>query len=195
MRALGPARHPILRFIIRLLALAGAAVGTYRIEFDLNVRCAIPAGETRFAWAQISLERFGKALESYRADCGAYPDVKIGLKALVANPDISGWNGPYTKGPLIDPWGRPYLYEISAGIPNVRSLGADGKPGGDLFDGDLSSQNPMAPLQESRLHTTKRFFGERILPWLLLGTSLYAWFRARPRRADHREAVQTGSGP
>ena len=109
----------------------------------------------------MSLEQFGKALEAYRKDCGGYPNLRVGLKALVANPGVNGWDGPYTKLPLRDPWGRPYLYEISNGLTIVRSFGADGKPGGDLFDGDLSSQNPWPPLQESEFHATRRFFAER----------------------------------
>jgi type II secretion system protein G len=174
--------QPILRLAIRLVALAGAVIAGNWIAFNLTTICFIPHNERQFVLAQFSLEHFGKALERYRADCGGYPDLKMGMRALVTNPGISGWNGPYTKEPLIDPWGRPYLYEISTGVPNVRSLGADGKPGGDLFDADLSSQNPMAPLHESRFHAAQRFFVERILPWPLFGASLYAWFRAGPRR-------------
>ena len=166
----------VLRLAIRTLALAGVAIGICWIAFDLTVICVIPAGSGQFFSAQISLERFSKVLERYRADCGGYPDPKIGLAALVVNPQISGWNGPYTKDLLIDPWGRPYRYEILNGIPNVRSLGADGKQGGDWFDGDLSSQNPTAPLHESKLHVARRFLRTRLFPWLFFGTSLYAWF-------------------
>jgi hypothetical protein len=111
-----------------------------KIVFDLTTICVLPRDSIKFVVAQFSLERFRKALERYMSDCGGYPNPVVGIKALVVDLGIKGWNGPYTKQPLTVPWQRPYIYEISNGLPVVRSLGADGKPGGDMFDGDLSSQ-------------------------------------------------------
>jgi type II secretion system protein G len=166
---------------IRILALLGVYVGAYQIVFDLTTICVLPRDSIKFVVAQFSLERFRKALERYTSDCGGYPNPVVGIKALVVDPGIKGWNGPYTKQPLTDPWQRPYIYEISNALPVVRSLGADGKPGGDMFDGDLSSQNPFAPPCESKFHAARRFFRNRVAPWLVLTTSLYVWFRAHPR--------------
>ena len=38
----------------------------------------------------------------------------------------------------VDPWGRPYEYEMVENCPVVRSLGADGRPGGSGGDRDLT---------------------------------------------------------
>jgi type II secretion system protein G len=124
------------------------------------------AASAQYSWARVSLERFHKALEEYRLDCGAYPDARVGLRALVTNPGINGWNGPYYKESLRDPWRRPYLYEMSGDVAVVRSLGADGKPGRDLLDGELSSQDPDAPIHESSFHAAQRLFDFWLAPWL-----------------------------
>jgi hypothetical protein len=121
------------------------------------------------------------ALEKYRLDCGEYPDSGMGLQALITNPGVKGWNGPYYEGLLGDPWRRPYIYENSGNAARARSLGADGKPGGDLFDGDLSSDDPYAPLHESSFHAAREFFDFMVAPWLLLGSSVYALIQARSR--------------
>jgi len=131
LQALGIAIYPALRPTIQICAVAGIAISLHLILFRLAVVCIIPAGSIQFAVARVRLERFSVALEKYRLDCGEYPDSNVGLKALVTNPGTKGWNGPYIKESLRDPWDRTFLYEVSGGIPVVRSLGADGKPGGD----------------------------------------------------------------
>jgi len=181
LQALGIVIYPAVRPAIQLLAVAGIAISLHLILFTLTVTCVIPAGSTQYAIAQVRLMRFGEALEKYRLDCGAYPDSRVGLGALVTNPGAICWNGPYAKEPLRDPWNRPFLYEISGNVPQVRSLGADGKPGGDLFNADLSSLAPLAPIPESSFHVAQAFFNFRIAPWLLLVGSVYALIRARSR--------------
>ncbi len=149
--------------------------------FGLTATCAIPAGSRQSVLTRVQLDRLGKALEEYRTDCGDYPGLHVGLNALITNPGAKGWKGPYVKQPLSDAWGRPYLYGFSGRIPIIRSLGADGKTGGDLFDADLSSQDPFAPLRESGFHAAERFFSSRIPPWLLLTASIYGLLRTRAR--------------
>jgi hypothetical protein len=58
----------MLRLAIYLLALAGVAVGTCRVMFELTATCVIRKNQSQFVWAQLSLERFGKALERYREE-------------------------------------------------------------------------------------------------------------------------------
>jgi general secretion pathway protein G len=164
----------VLRLVVRLAALAGMVVSGCWIVLALTTVCVIRKNQTQFVAAQFRLQYLGKALERYRADCGEYPDSGSGLKALRVDSGKEGWSGPYTDQPLIDPWGRPYLYEISNGVPIIRSLGADGEPGGDLYDSDLSSLNPMAPVRESKSHAARRYFEERVEPWLVFLASLYA---------------------
>jgi type II secretion system protein G len=180
-QALGTITYPAVRPAIRVLAVLAIAFGVNGILFSLTVTCVIPAGSPQYALTQVRLKRLKEALQNYRLDCGEYPDSHMALKALVTNPAVKGWNGPYTKEPLRDSWNRRFLYEISGGMPIIRSLGADGKPGSDLFDADLSSLNPLAPPPESRFHAARDFFGFWITPWLVLLTSVYALIRTRPR--------------
>lgn len=51
------------------------------------------------------------ALDLFEQDVGRYPTDDEGLEALVVNPGINGWKGPYLKGGLkLDPWGTAYEY-------------------------------------------------------------------------------------
>jgi type II secretion system protein G len=164
-----------------VLAVLAIAFGVNGILFSLTVNCVIPAGSPKYALTQVRLRRLNEALQNYRLDCGEYSDSHMASTALVTDPGAKGWNGPYTKEPLRDSWNRPFLYETSGGMPIIRSLGADGKPGGDLFDADLSNLKPLAPPPESRFHAAKDFFGFWITPWPVLLTSVYALIRTRPR--------------
>jgi hypothetical protein len=42
-------------------------------------------------------ELFAQALDQFRLDTGRYPTTSEGLNALVSNPGIPGWDGPYLK--------------------------------------------------------------------------------------------------
>lgn len=92
--------------------------------------------------AKTQIELLGQALDQFRLDTGRYPTSKEGLKALMKNPGIKGWDGPYLKGEIpMDPWGRTYIY-ISPGKHgdyDLFSLGEDGKPGGTGKSKDITS--------------------------------------------------------
>ncbi len=101
-------------------------------------------GRSKSKAAEIQISSLQSALEIYRLDVGTYPTQDEGLKALVAAPsDVKGWRGPYLSRDdgIVDPWGRPYLYSPPAldGRVVIRSLGADGKPGGTGDDADLTN--------------------------------------------------------
>lgn len=92
--------------------------------------------------ARVQIELLGQALDQFRLDTGRYPTTAEGLNALVTNPGIPGWDGPYLKkGVPLDPWGRPYIY-ISPGQHgdyDLLSYGADGAPGGEGENQDITS--------------------------------------------------------
>ena len=73
-------------------------------------------GQSKVAAARAQIELFGAALDQYRLDIGVYPPAGVGLQALVQNPNLAAWNGPYLKKPAVpsDPWGRPYQYKGTA---------------------------------------------------------------------------------
>lgn len=101
-------------------------------------------GQSKQAAARAQIELFGAALDQYRLDVGSYPPSTVGLQALVQNPNVANWNGPYLKKPVvpIDPWGRPYTYKCCPGDHgdyDIWSLGADATPGGDGENRDVTS--------------------------------------------------------
>lgn len=93
------------------------------------------------AKAQISL--FETALDTYRLDVGKYPTTDMGLEVLRIKPDgLEKWDGPYLPKEIpMDPWGKPYEYRSPSehGDYEIVSTGADGGPGGDDEDMDITS--------------------------------------------------------
>jgi general secretion pathway protein G len=87
------------------------------------------------------------ALERFAINCGRYPDDSEGLGALLAAPEglQEKWRGPYLKRKqLEDPWGNPFVYEAAgeAGSSSyiLVSYGADGEPGGDGDNEDITNE-------------------------------------------------------
>jgi general secretion pathway protein G len=74
---------------------------------------------------------------------GSYPNSSLGLEALVRNPNVASWNGPYLKkGVPKDPWNAPYKYKCCPGDHGEYDLwseGADQAPGGEGENADITS--------------------------------------------------------
>lgn len=85
--------------------------------------------------ADSELDVLGTAIQQYFRDTGKFPEPATGLPALIANPGLSGWEGPYITHLRHDPWGQPYRYALSNGFPAVWSAGRDRQNGteDDLF--------------------------------------------------------------
>ncbi|MBS0297129.1 MAG: type II secretion system major pseudopilin GspG [Proteobacteria bacterium] len=94
--------------------------------------------------AQLQLDTVAAGVEMFEADVHRYPTAEEGLAALVKEPPgADGWTGPYLRDRKMmnDPWGRPLTYTVDAASHTftVKSLGADGKPGGSGVDRDLQA--------------------------------------------------------
>ena len=89
------------------------------------------------------IELFATALDTFRLDVGRYPTTEEGLQALRQKPGgIERWDGPYLKKDLpLDPWNKPYVYKSPGdhGPYDILSYGADGVPGGDGDNRDITS--------------------------------------------------------
>jgi general secretion pathway protein G len=89
------------------------------------------------------IELFATALDTFRLDVGRYPTSEEGLQALRQKPGgLERWDGPYLKKDLpLDPWGKPYNYKSPGdhGPYDITSYGADGVPGGDGDNRDITS--------------------------------------------------------
>lgn len=75
-----------------------------------------------------SVDALAVALGRYHFHTGEFPSAKQGLSALVLNPGVRGWDGPYIRQLVKDPWGSPYIYAPptnDAPFPLLLSLGED----------------------------------------------------------------------
>jgi general secretion pathway protein G len=90
--------------------------------------------------ASSQIDRISMAVESFYLDTGSQPE---SLDALVNEPgNADGWNGPYIKSSILkDPWGREYEFRSPGdhGDFDIISYGADGQPGGDDNNADITS--------------------------------------------------------
>lgn len=92
--------------------------------------------------AKTDLAQVSTELDLFKLEIGRYPSSQEGLEALLKNPGgVNNWNGPYTKKKeMKDPWNNDYKYSSPGanGQPfEVKSLGADGKEGGEGPNADI----------------------------------------------------------
>ncbi len=121
-----------LLVVLVILALLAALVGPRVIGY---------MSQSKIKTARVQIASYQTALELYHLDLGHYPPSQDGLGALVKAPvGSTGWAGPYLdKAVASDPWGNPYAYAADpagAGY-TIKSLGADGKEGGDGDNADI----------------------------------------------------------
>lgn len=95
---------------------------------------------SRASTTEAQISQLRAALDIFQIDTGRLPTEDLGLNALVIDPGIPGWNGPYLRdGELpLDAWGGAFLYRFNGDIVRVISLGADGQPGGEGRNADIS---------------------------------------------------------
>src|SRR5690606_22507705 len=68
--------------------------------------------QSQISQTQIAFGTLESSLTMYQLHAKRYPTSDQGLSALVANPGISGWRGPYIKpAALEDAWGVQVRYE------------------------------------------------------------------------------------
>jgi len=113
--------------VITILGLVMAAVGVSVIP-RLN--------EARQDRARLDLKNIEGAMKLYYTKKGSYPDTGSGLKSLVDMQLLD-------QMPK-DPWDREYVYMNEGGKPVIISYGADGAPGGEGPDSDISSKDAGA---------------------------------------------------
>lgn len=117
--------------VMVILALLAALVGP---------RLFPKLGKGKAAAAKAQIELLGQGLDHYHLDVGRYPTTQEGLNALMANPGIEKWNGPYLKKEVpTDPWSKAFIYQSPGlhGEYDLSSYGRDGVPGGGGEDEDI----------------------------------------------------------
>lgn len=124
-----------LLVVLAILALLAGLVGP---------RVLNQLGGAKSKSAALQIRDLESALEMYKLDVGRYPANDDGLEAIVVQPpQAKGWNGPYLKKNEVpmDPWGNPYQYRVpgQSGDFDIISLGADGSPGGEGENADVTN--------------------------------------------------------
>lgn len=103
-----------------MIVIGGMVIGRSKLKFQ-------PAKKpSPKAVAAKELTVLGIALEHFHMDCGRYPETGEGLKALIINPDVSQWKGPYVNLIKPDPWKHHYHYSLENGKITIFSRGPDG---------------------------------------------------------------------
>jgi type II secretion system protein G len=173
----------------QIAALVGMAVCVCVLLFGLFGHPLRDRNRVLHGAAASQVEAFLAALEHYKVDCKQYPTTIEGLDALASNPGVKGWRGPYlTQDIPLDPWGNQYRYEYSPETERleIKSYGADGKPGGLFFDADISSLNLHAVIPESPFEAKSRrlLIGSTIGSCIGLLASFLLWGFASRRDAE-----------
>ncbi|MEM1080509.1 MAG: type II secretion system major pseudopilin GspG [Pseudomonadota bacterium] len=92
--------------------------------------------------AGAEVQRLSMAVDTFYLDTGRAPRE---LRELVEAPgDVSNWNGPYVNNSnLNDPWGNAYQYRFPGEQRefDIISYGADGSPGGEERNRDITNAN------------------------------------------------------
>lgn len=88
--------------------------------------------EARISTAKLDIATLENALKLYYARTGKFPDTATGFKILLDQQLIE-------RAPK-DPWGNDYVYLLESGRPIITSYGADGAPGGDGVNADISNR-------------------------------------------------------
>ena len=101
--------------------------------------------EAKATTTKSNITSINAALKMYRLDNGNYPTSEQGLKALVEKPTAApvpgSWaQGGYLSAPALDAWQKPYEYQSDGMSFTIRSLGRDGKPGGEGVDADIDGK-------------------------------------------------------
>jgi general secretion pathway protein G len=124
--------------VIALMALVGTFVAQNVIsKYD----------QAKVDATKIQIKQLGVILDDFRRICGFYPTTDMGLDALVKGPagrECKNWDPEgliKDKKVPKDAWDHDFNYESDGNKYVIRSLGADGKPGGERFDKDISSDD------------------------------------------------------
>ncbi len=104
--------------------------------------------KARVVKAKQDIRAIESALQMYRVDNFRYPTTDQGLQALVEKPSSGTEAKNWQKGGYIpklpkDPWQNEYQF-ISPGESgdyDIYTLGADGVPGGEDYNKDISNQD------------------------------------------------------
>lgn len=112
----------LLAAVLVFVVLGGALVSTsYRRSATSTRRQRDP-----LALTQQEIAVYATALAHFKADTGRYPRYEEGgLLALVSDPGVTDWHGPYVNTIHNDGWRRPFFFDQTNDVPILVSAGPD----------------------------------------------------------------------
>lgn len=128
--------------LVLLVALACSAWIAMRVTTHLVLQRRIERQANRIA----------QRIEAYRSETNLYPDRETWLRWITGGDAAS----------FLDPWHRPYLYDLDSRAFSITTHGADGRVGGSGEDADATfvftyTNRRLAPLHaEARSQPTSR---------------------------------------
>ncbi len=146
--------------VIVVLALIGGSLFTATDRAVQKLEVSPPMRALRH------LDVLAEALGRYRFHVGHYPTAAQGLAALVRDPHVPQWDGPYINLLRKDPWETPFVYETRTNAPPILySCGPDKKPGtpDDLFP-DPARFDPGTAWTNGWVSADQRLPGVTVLP-------------------------------
>ncbi len=122
--------------VLAVVVILGLLTGTLMLGFSGSF------GKAKRELAKTGIGILQGKVEAYRLEHGSWPSNEIGLAVLGeghAQPTEAYF---VSRDQLLDPWNRPFLFVTPGpdGHPyEIVSYGADGQPGGEGEDADISS--------------------------------------------------------
>lgn len=112
--------------IVQLMTVGLLAIWVSNCD---SIRSTIGKSQkARIQATRAQLNNVSTAVRLYIMDCGMPPTTAQGLDALMKNPGVKGWDGPYLarKAALRDAWRIPFRYESTGSVFRIESAGPDG---------------------------------------------------------------------
>ncbi|MFA7173767.1 MAG: type II secretion system protein GspG [Kiritimatiellia bacterium] len=133
--------------------------------FNAADKSSVRQKESPHQRAMRHVDVLAEALGRYHFHVGAYPTADQGLAALVRDPGVPRWLGPYINLLRNDPWDTPFVYEPGEGqTPIVLSCGADKQRGtADDILPDPASFNPGSSWTNEWVSAEERLIGVTVL--------------------------------
>ena len=132
-------------FTLIEMMIVVAIIGLLMAVVGLNVNKRLD--EARVETTKNQIRQLGLILDDFKRVCGRYPTLEQGLDALIKkenagdckNYDPAG----YIQGGKLpeDAWNHDFIYTSDGVKYEIKSLGSDGKEGGDGINKDISSND------------------------------------------------------
>lgn len=122
--------------VLAVVVILGLVAGTLLVGFSGSF------GKAKHELAKSAIGQVAGRIELYRIEHSAWPTNEEGLAILSDGHATPGASYYLKPDQLIDPWDRPFLYITPGpdGHPyEVITYGADGAPGGEDENADVSS--------------------------------------------------------